>query len=176
MLVSSESSAATFPSWPCSCTGCVTSSSRWMPMSVSPRTVGVRRLNRGVRKMSSIGVVRDLAGFFLPIGYIGASIAVLCAIVALVALARGAAGLAGGAVGCWIVGAMLSLAAGFSGQWWLVATAGAALIAALVLGAVARAVIKRMPARTAPVEVATQTEPAAATRPRAVAFKPASQR
>lgn len=126
--------------------------------------------------MSSIGVLRDLAGFFLPIGYIGASIAVLCALIAAVALARGAAGLAGGAVGCWIAGAMLSLTAGFSGQWWLVAVAGTALVAALALGAVARVLVKRLPSRPIAVEADVVTETAAITRPRPTVLKPASQR
>ena len=124
--------------------------------------------------MSSIGVLRDLAGFFLPMGFVGAAIAVLCAIIAAVALARGAAGLAGGAIGGWIVGAMLSLTAGFSGQWLLLAASGASLVAALVLGSLARMVISRIPPKPVPVEVAAETTTVA--RPRPVVLKPASQR
>src|SRR5690554_1874072 len=104
--------------------------------------------------MSSVGVLRDLAAVFLPIGFSGAAIAVACTLLAGVAMARGAAGLAGGAVGCWIVGGMLSLTAGFSGQWLPVLIAVAALFAGLVLGAVARMVIRRLPAKPAPVEAA----------------------
>lgn len=130
--------------------------------------------------MSSLGVLRDLAAFFLPIGYVGTAIAVLCAFIAAVALARGAAGLAGGAVGCWIVGAVLSVTAGFSGQWLLLAVSGGALVAALVLGSVAHAVISRIPARPKPIEIATatevETETATVARPRPVVLKAATQR
>jgi len=117
-----------------------------------------------------------LAGFFLSVGFVGASIAVICAIIALVALARGAAGLAGGATGCWIVGALLSLTAGFAGQWLPLAAAGAALVAALVLGSIAHALIRRIPAKPAPVEVSVETDTAPVTRPRPVVLKAAHQR
>lgn len=100
----------------------------------------------------------------------------LCALIAGVALARGAAGLAGGAVGGWIVGTMLSLTAGFSDQWWLVGAACAALVAALVLGAMARVVIKRLPSRPTAVEADAATETAAITRPRPVVLKAVHQR
>ena len=126
--------------------------------------------------MSSIGVLRDLAEIFLPIGFAGAAIAVVCAILAAVALARGAAGLAGGAVGCWIVGGMLSLTAGFAGQWLPVMVAGGALITGLVLGAVTRAVVRRLPARPTPVQTAAGIDTAPVTRPRPVVLTPASQR
>ncbi len=126
--------------------------------------------------MSSIGVLRDLAGFFLPVGFVGAAIAVLCALVALIALARAAAGLAGGAVGCWIVGAMLSLTAGFAGEWMPLIASGIALVAALVLGPVVRAVIRRLPARAEIAFVESEAEPAAVTRPRPVVLKAAHQR
>lgn len=118
----------------------------------------------GLDDMSSMSALRELAAFFLPVGFVGAGIAVLCAIVAGVALARGAAGLSGGAAAVWIVGAMLSLAAGFSGQWIPTAAAGAALIAALVLGAVARVLLSRRPARPEPIVV--EQAPAAPPRPR----------
>src|SRR3954454_10194167 len=97
--------------------------------------------------MSSMSALRELAAFFLPVGFVGGGIAVLCAIVAGVAIARSAAGLCGGAVAVWIVGAMLSIAAGFSGQWIPTAAAGAALVAALLLGIVMRAVLNARPAR-----------------------------
>lgn len=147
-----------------------------MDVNVGDPSYRISTETGGSDEMSSLSVLRDLASFFLPIGYVGASIAVLCAIVAAVALARGAAGLAGGAVGCWIVGAVLSLTAGFAGLWWLVGIACAALVAALVLGPLARAVIRRLPAKSETVEVAPTTDTASITRPRSVVLKPASQR
>lgn len=101
--------------------------------------------------MSSIGVFRDLAGFFLPIGYVGAAIAVLCAIVAAVALARGAAGVSGGAVAVWLVGAMLSLASGFAGVWIPALVSVGALIVALVAGGMLRGIVNAFAARPKPV-------------------------
>jgi hypothetical protein len=109
-----------------------------------------------------MSALRELAEFFLPVGLTGAGIALLCAIVAGVALARGAAGLCGGASAVWIVGTMLSIAAGFSGQWIPTAAAGGALIAALVIGGIVRAVLNRRPARPERVE----TAPVATSRPR----------
>lgn len=114
--------------------------------------------------MSSMSALRELAAFFLPVGLTGAGIAVLCAIVAAVALARGAAGLCGGATAVWIVGMMLSVAAGFSGQWIPTAAAGGALVAALVIGGLVRAALNRRPARPEPVSVGTA--PVATARPR----------
>ena len=92
--------------------------------------------------MSTIGMVRDLAGFFLWVGIAGAGIALLCAIIVGVALAIGNAGLAGGTGAVWIGGALLSLGAGFSGQWIPAIVAAGALIAALVLGPVARSALR----------------------------------
>ncbi|GGD66637.1 hypothetical protein [Microbacterium murale] len=94
-----------------------------------------------------MSALRELAAFFLPVGFVGAGIAVLCAIIAGVALARGAVGLSGGATAVWIVGMMLSIAAGFSGQWIPTAAAGGALVAALVIGALVRVVLNRRPSR-----------------------------
>lgn len=124
----------------------------------------------GLDDMSSLSALRELAAFFMPVGFVGAGIAVLCAIVAGVALARGAVGLSGGAAAVWIVGAMLSLAAGFSGQWIPTAAAGAALIAALVIGAIARALLIRRPSRPERTErtepIAIEPAPVAPARPR----------
>lgn len=105
--------------------------------------------------MSSVGVLRDLAEFFLPIGIIGGALAVLCAIVAGVALARGAAGLCGGSAAVWIGGAMMSVAAGFSGVWIPALASVIALAAGLVLGGVARTVMRVFEARPQPVPVST---------------------
>lgn len=114
--------------------------------------------------MSSMSALRELAAFFLPVGFVGAGIAVLCAIIAGVALARGAAGLSGGATAVWIVGTMLSVAAGFSGQWIPTAAAGGALVAALVIGALVRVVLNGRPTRPErPEPVGTGPAP---TRPR----------
>ncbi|WP_152545437.1 hypothetical protein [Microbacterium sp. CH12i] len=112
--------------------------------------------------------MNDLAAFFLPIGFIGAAIAVLCALVAAVALARGAAGLTGGAVGLWIVGAMLSVTAGFSGNWLLLAISAGSLIAALVLGVVARSLLRLIPERPARAVVNEEPAPASVAVPVAV--------
>jgi len=117
--------------------------------------------------MSSMSALRELAAFFMPVGFIGAGIAVLCAIVAGVALARGAAGLCGGATAVWIGGMMLSIAAGFSGQWIPTAVAGGALVAALVIGVLVRAVLRRRPARPErPEPAGSGTAAAAPSRPR----------
>lgn len=97
--------------------------------------------------MSTIGMVRDIAEFFLWIGFAGAGIAVLCALIALFALARGSAGLAGGAAAVWIGGALLSLTAGFSGQWIPTLVALGALVAALILGGILRPVVRTFQAR-----------------------------
>ena len=118
--------------------------------------------------MSSIGVLRDLSGFFLSVGFVGAGIAVLCALVAAVALARAAAGLCGGAVAIWIGGALLCLAGGFSGQWMPPLISVGALAAALVLGGVARAVIRALPERTKQEPPAPQEPTATPARTRRV--------
>lgn len=115
--------------------------------------------------MSTIGVVQDLTGFFLSAGIVGAGIAVLCALVALISLAQGAAGVAGGATAVWIGGALLSLTSGFSGQWLPAIIAGGSLIASLILGGLARVVVRSLPerVRVAPAEASdapTVTAPA----------------
>lgn len=110
--------------------------------------------------MSSLGVVRELGEFFLWVGVVGAAIAVLCAVVVLIALARGAAGAAGGAGAVWIGGGLLSLASGFSGQWMPALAAAGAMVAALVLGGVARSAVKAFARRPRPELV---DAPAAAT-------------
>lgn len=121
----------------------------------------------GLDDMSSMSALRELAAFFMPVGLVGAGIALLCAIVAAVALARGAAGLCGGATAVWIVGMMLSIAAGFSGQWVPTAAAGAALIMALVIGALVRMVLMKRPARPErPEPVGAGSAPVATARPR----------
>jgi len=112
--------------------------------------------------MSSIGVVRDLAEFFMPIGIVGAVLAFVCALVAAVALARGSAGVCGGAVAVWIGAAMLSLSSGFSGAWTPALVAAGALVAGLIVGGVLRAVVSTSAARPKPVRVVSE-EPAAAT-------------
>lgn len=116
--------------------------------------------------MSSIGLVRDLSELFLWVGIAGSGIALICAIVALIALAMGAVGVAGGASAAWIGGALLSLASGFSGQWVPAIVAGGALVAALVLGAVARSVVLGFERRPKPEPVASSaTAPASAPAP-----------
>lgn len=128
-----------------------------------PAYIWVYGGDRGV-KMSTIGVLQDLTGFFLSVGIAGAGIALLCALVALIALARGSAGVTGGAVAVWIGGALLSLTSGFSGEWIPALVAGGALVLALVLGALARLAVRAFQARP-------KSQPAEAP---AVAVAPAS--
>lgn len=101
----------------------------------------------GGSEMSTIGMVRDFAEVFLWIGFAGAGVALLCALVALGALARGAAGVVGGSVAVWIGGALLSLTAGFSGQWMPTLLSMGALTVALVLGGVLRPLVRSFEAR-----------------------------
>ncbi|WP_194421015.1 hypothetical protein [Microbacterium abyssi] len=118
--------------------------------------------------MSTIGVVRDLAEVFLWIGLAGAGLALMCAIVVVVALAVGAPGVAGGAAAVWIGAAMLSLTSGFSGQWIPALVAAGGLVAALLLGAFARPVVRRFEARPKSEPVAAAAAPAAPTAPRRI--------
>ena len=138
-------------------------------MSTVVRTVVCDGGDRGVR-MSTIGVVRDLSELFLWVGIAGTGFALLCAIIAAVALAVGSAGVAGGASAVWIVGAMLSLTSGFSGQWLPAIITAAALPIALILGAIARKVVRRFE-RQPSSESDAADEPTAAPAP--VATRPA---
>ncbi|QEA27797.1 hypothetical protein FGL91_04015 [Microbacterium sp. CBA3102] len=91
--------------------------------------------------MTTMRVASDLAAVMVPIGYVGAAIAAACAIVAAVAVIRGSGGLAGGAVGVWIVGALLSVTASFAQEWTPLILSGAALVGMLVIGGVVRAIM-----------------------------------
>lgn len=91
--------------------------------------------------MTTMRVASDLAAVMVPIGYVGAAVAAVCAIVAAVAIVRGAGGLTGGAVGLWIVGALMSFTASFAREWTPLILACAALAAMLVIGGVVRAII-----------------------------------
>ncbi|WP_460783434.1 hypothetical protein [Microbacterium tumbae] len=97
-----------------------------------------------------MSVVRDLTEVFVPIGVFGAGIAVLCAVVAMIAIAVGRPGAVGMAVGGWIVGAMLSVAASFAKEWMPLTVSGAALVAGLLLGLVARAIVGSFTRRVTP--------------------------
>jgi len=97
--------------------------------------------------MSSMSVLRDLAEFFLPVGWVGGVIAAICALVAGAALARGSAAFAGGSVAVWIGAALASVASGFSGQWLPTIIAVGSLVGALVLGLIARGAISLIDAR-----------------------------
>lgn len=101
--------------------------------------------------MNSLSLALGLGALFGPIGWLGAGIAVICAVVAGVALAKGSAGVSGGAAGVWIVGAVLSLAGGFAQEWLPLMVSGSALVVALIVGSVARIVIREMSARGAKV-------------------------
>lgn len=111
--------------------------------------------------MTTQALTSALAGVFVPMGIAGAALGVLCAIVALVAVTAGRVGLIGGAVGVWIVGAMLSIASGFAGDWRPAVVAVAALAAALVLGAVLRPSARLLAARMRPDAAPGAPSPAA---------------
>lgn len=91
--------------------------------------------------MTTLGMTMGLSAVMVPIGMAGAVLAVICAAVAMIALARGAAGLCGGAVGVWIVGALLSVTSSFADEWMPLAVAGAALAVALTVGGLLRALL-----------------------------------
>lgn len=100
--------------------------------------------------MTTQALTSAMAAVFVLIGIAGAALAVLCAIVALVAVAAGRGGPSAGAVGVWIVGAMLSVASGFAGDWRPASVAVAALAAALILGAVLRPSVRLLAGRMNP--------------------------
>lgn len=91
--------------------------------------------------MTTMRVASDLAALMVPIGYVGAALAAVFAIVAAVAIVRGAGGLVGGAVGGWIVAALLSFTASFAQVWMPLILAGAALTSMLLIGGVVRALV-----------------------------------
>jgi hypothetical protein len=91
--------------------------------------------------MTTMRMASDLAAVMVPIGYVGAALAVIFAIVAAVAIIRGAGGLAGGAVGLWIVGALMSFAASFAQTWTPLIVACGSLVAMLIIGSVVRALV-----------------------------------
>ncbi|WP_146113855.1 MULTISPECIES: hypothetical protein [unclassified Microbacterium] len=91
--------------------------------------------------MTTMRVASDLAALMVPIGYVGAALAAVFAIVAAVAIVRGAGGLVGGAVGGWIVAALLSFTASFAQVWMPLILAGAALASMLLIGGVVRALV-----------------------------------
>lgn len=108
--------------------------------------------------MSTLAVTNTLATFFVPIGMAGAALAIICAVVATVAIARGAAGLTGGAIGVWIVGALLSMAASFAAQWMPLFAALIALAVGIALGGVIRMLVLTTRAKpvTASIEMPLQ--------------------
>lgn len=91
--------------------------------------------------MTTMRVASDLAAVMVPIGYAGAALAAICAVVAAVAIVRGAGGLSGGAVGLWIVCALMSFTASFANDWMPLILACAALVAMLVIGGMIRAIV-----------------------------------
>lgn len=91
--------------------------------------------------MTTWRVASDLASVMVPIGIVGAALAVVCAIVAAIAIIRGAEGLSGGAVAVWIVCALTSFTASFANQWMPLIVACAALAGMLVIGGVVRLVV-----------------------------------
>jgi len=110
--------------------------------------------------MTTFRLANDLAAVMVPIGMVGAGLAVICAIVAGVAIMRGAGGLSGGAVGVWIPFALMSFTASFANQWLPLIVSGAALVAMLVIGGVVRAIVNV-------AEPGRHKRPAAAATPKA---------
>jgi hypothetical protein len=106
-------------------------------------------------------MAHELAAFLVPLGIIGAAVAVLCAVIAGIAIARGAGGLAGGAVGLWIPATVLSLTASFAHEWTPLIVAGAALVGMLVVGTVLRVIIGSAASRAAlhPATAAVEITP-----------------
>lgn len=117
---------------------------------------------RGV-VMTTLGVARDLASVLVPMGYVGAALAVVCAIVAAIAIIRGAGGLAGGAVGLWIVAALMSFTASFGNQWLPLIVSGAALVGMLVIGGIVRAMLSAGGIEPRPRAARTEAAPATTT-------------
>lgn len=91
--------------------------------------------------MTTLRMANDLASVMVPIGIVGAALAVVCAVVAGIAIMRGAGGLSGGAVGVWIPFALMSFAASFANQWTPLIVAVASLFALLIIGGVVRAIV-----------------------------------
>ncbi|OJU38995.1 MAG: hypothetical protein BGN97_12545 [Microbacterium sp. 69-10] len=114
-------------------------------------------------------MTNTLVSVFVPIGVTGAVIALACALVAAFAIARGAAGLAGGAIGVWIVGALLSVSASFASLWTPFFVAAIGLGVALIAGTVLRVVLAPLLARRAAAaeRVELEAESAAAKAPAA---------
>lgn len=99
--------------------------------------------------MNTTRVASDLAAVMVPLGYAGAVFAVICALVAAVAIVRGNGGLTGGAVGVWIVCALLSLVASFASDWLPPILAGSALVVLLAAGGVVKWIVSATSARRA---------------------------
>lgn len=78
--------------------------------------------------MTTLTILNDLTAVLVPLGVLGAAIAVAGALLAGIAFALGAAELGGGAAAFWIGGAILSITAGFAGQWAPTVFALAALL------------------------------------------------
>lgn len=112
--------------------------------------------------MNTTRVASDLAAVMVPLGYAGAVFAVICALVAAVAIVRGNGGLTGGAVGVWIVCALLSLVASFASDWLPPIMAGSALVVLLAAGGVVKWIVSATTARRA-VDATPETQTASKT-------------
>ncbi|HWS52101.1 MAG TPA: hypothetical protein VN241_13915 [Microbacterium sp.] len=126
--------------------------------------------------MTTLGLSNSLSAVLVPIGWVGAALAVICAIAAGIAVARGSGGLSGGAVGLWIPATMLSITASFANEWMPLVASAATLVAMLVLGGTVRAIVStaQAPEPAYPRSTASTTlvptagKPAAASTPAAV--------
>lgn len=154
------------------------------PRHTSSVEVAEFPLDRGV-VMTTMRVANDLAEVMVPIGYVGAAIAGACAIVAAVAVIRSSGGLVGGAVGVWIVGALMSFTASFAQQWLPLILACASLVGMLVIGGVVRAIMSAagagrtneaaadaLPRAVSPTAPAVVSKPTLATKSAATASIP----
>lgn len=85
--------------------------------------------------MSTLAIQHHIADVLVPLGMAGAVIAVVSALVAAGAFALHAAGFGGIASASWVVGVILSAAAGYGGLWAPLAVAvGPAVVAAIAVG------------------------------------------
>lgn len=116
--------------------------------------------------MTTLAVANALAAVLVPLGFIGAALAAVCAVVVGIALARGSAELCAGGAALWIPSALLSGAALFAQEWLPLLASGAALAVMLLLGAAMRA-IGNAARRTVSAPAVDRTVPAPTVRPAA---------
>ncbi|WP_091228399.1 hypothetical protein [Microbacterium sp. 3J1] len=92
--------------------------------------------------ISTLSIWNDLAPLFGFLGAAGVVVAVSAAVAAGVAGALDHADALVGGTGMWVAGVLLSACASYVDGWWLIGTAVAAWPAALLLGVLARFVVR----------------------------------